>query len=73
MLWETAQLAVYIWLQLMGWGLVIYIYIYIYIWLELMGWGLLPEGNEGSQPSVPVASALPCKHLKTQEEEEVEG
>ena len=36
-----------------------------------MGWGLLPEGNEGSQPSVAVASAL-CKHLATQEEEEGE-
>ena len=36
-----------------------------------MGWGLLPEGNEGSQPSVAVASAL-CKHLATQEEEEEE-
>ena len=36
-----------------------------------MGWGLLPEGNEGSQPSVAVASAL-CKHLATQEEEEKE-
>ena len=34
-----------------------------------MGWGLLPEGNEGSQPSVAVASAL-CKHLATQEEKE---
>ena len=39
---------------------------------KLMGWGLLPEGNEGSQPSVAVASAL-CKHLATQEEEEEEG
>ena len=36
-----------------------------------MGWGLLPEGNEGSQPSVAVASAL-CKHLATQEEKEEE-
>ena len=43
----------------------------LYIQLQLMGWGLLPEGNEGSQPSVAVASAL-CKHLATQEEEEEE-
>ena len=41
----------------------------LYIQLQLMGWGLLPEGNEGSQPSVAVASAL-CKHLATQEEKE---
>lgn len=41
----------------------------LYIQLQLMGWGLLPEGNEGSQQSVAVASAL-CKHLATQEEKE---